>query len=159
TFLTTLTFLLPYCGSHKVDHFLCDIFWVVKLACDNTIFIETVSFPNTGLVPMTCFLAVLASYICIVIAILKVRSAEERCKAAPTYISHLSVVTLFFGPCSLIYTQPSLSEMLVTPVQIFGNVVITPILNSTIYTLRSKEVKGTLKKLAGAQVASEGHYV
>ncbi|KAM6158630.1 olfactory receptor 10D3-like [Rhynchocyon petersi] len=157
TILTTLTFQLPYCGSNEVDYFFCDIFPVVKLACGNTLIIETVSFTNIGLVPMTCFLLILASYIRIVIAILNMHSAEGRQKAASTCVSHLSVVTLFFGPCALIYTQPSLSEVLVTPVQIFGNVV-TPMLNPTIYTLRNKDVKGALKKLAGSQIISKGSY-
>ncbi|XP_045716145.1 olfactory receptor 958-like [Phyllostomus hastatus] len=155
TVLTTLTFQIPYCGSNEVNYFFCDIFPVVKLACGNIFIIETVSFTNIGLVPMICFLLILASYICIVLAILQMRSAEGRRKAASTCVSHLSVVTLFFGPCALIYTQPSLSEMLVTPVQIFGNVV-TPMLNPTIYTLRNKDVKGALKKLAGGQIVSSG---
>ncbi|XP_004459639.2 olfactory receptor 10D3-like [Dasypus novemcinctus] len=155
TILTTLTFQLPYCGSNEVDYFFCDIFPVVKLACGDTLIIETVSFTNIGLVPMTCFFLILASYVRIVIAILKMHSAEGRRKAASTCVSHLSVVTLFFGPCALIYTQPSLSEVLVTPVQIFGNVV-TPMLNPTIYTLRNKDVKQALKKLTGRQITSEG---
>ncbi|XP_036786069.2 olfactory receptor 958-like [Manis pentadactyla] len=155
TILTTLTFQLPYCGSNKVDYFFCDIFPVVKLACGNTVIIETVSFTNIGLVPMTCFLLILVSYVRIVLAVIKMQSAEGRRKAASTCASHLSVVTLFFGPCALIYTQPSLSEVLVTPVQIFGNVV-TPMLNPTIYTLRNKDVKGALKNLAGGQIFSEG---
>ncbi|XP_055970805.1 putative olfactory receptor 10D4 [Sorex fumeus] len=152
--LTTLTFQLPYCGSNVVDYFFCDIFPVVKLACGNTIIIETVSFTNIGLVPMTCFLLILASYVRIAVAILRMHSAEGRRKAASTCVSHISVVTLFFGPCALIYTQPSLSEVLVTPVQIFGNVV-TPMLNPTIYTLRNKDVKGALKKLAGGQTVED----
>ncbi|XP_076970799.1 olfactory receptor 10D3-like [Tamandua tetradactyla] len=157
TILTSLTFQLPYCGSNEVDYFFCDIFPVVKLACGDTFIIETVSFTNIGVVPMTCFLLILASYVRIVIAIVKMNSAEGRRKAASTCVSHLTVVTLFFGPCALVYTQPSLSEVLVTPVQLFGNVV-TPMLNPTIYTLRNKDVKGALKKLVGGQVTSgDGH--
>ncbi|XP_004459638.2 olfactory receptor 10D3-like [Dasypus novemcinctus] len=157
TILTTLTFQLPYCGSNEVDYFFCDIFPVVKLACGNTLIIETVSFTNIGLVPMTCFFLILASYVRIVIAILKMHSAEGRRKAASTCVSHLSVVTLFFGPCFLVYTQPSLSDVLVAPVQIFGYVV-TPLMNSTIYTLRNKDVKRALKKLVGCQGTSEGSH-
>ncbi|ELV10108.1 olfactory receptor 958 [Tupaia chinensis] len=157
TILTTLTFQIPYCGSNEVDYFFCDIFPVVKLACGNTLNIEKVSFTNIGLVSMICFLLILASYIRIVITILKMRSAEGRRKAASTCVSHLSVVMLFFGPCALIYTQASLGEVMVTLVQIFGNVV-TPMLNPTIYTLRNKDVKGALKKLAGGQFVSEGSH-
>uniref|UniRef100_A0A8C3HP89 G-protein coupled receptors family 1 profile domain-containing protein n=1 Tax=Chrysemys picta bellii TaxID=8478 RepID=A0A8C3HP89_CHRPI len=150
TILTSLTFTLPYCGSNVVDYFFCDIFPVVKLACADTYVIETVTFTNTGMVPTACFLLILASYICIVYSVLKMNSAEGRRKAVSTCGSHLVVVTLFFGPCTLVYTQPQLSKVLVTPVQIFSNVV-TPMLNPAIYTLRNKEVKAALRKLRGGQ--------
>ncbi|XP_053117284.1 olfactory receptor 958-like [Hemicordylus capensis] len=154
TILTTLTFTLPYCGPTKVDYFFCDIFPVVKLACADTVIIETVSFTNIGVVPMTCFVLILASYVRIVYSVLRMSSGEGRCKAASTCASHLTVVTLFFGPCALIYTQPQLSEILVVPVQIFGNVV-TPMLNPVIYTLRNKEVKAALTKLTGGKKVSQ----
>nr|XP_006117344.1 olfactory receptor 958-like [Pelodiscus sinensis] len=144
--LASLTFTLPYCGSNVVDYFFCDIFPVVKLACADTYVIETVTFTNTGMVPTTCFLLILASYIRIVYSVVKMNSAEGRRKAASTCTSHLTVVTLFFGPCALVYTQPQLSKVLVTPVQIFSNVV-APMLNPLIYTLRNKEVKVALRKL------------
>ncbi|KAM6449143.1 olfactory receptor 10D3-like [Liasis olivaceus] len=150
TILTTLTFTLPYCGSNEVDYFFCDIFPVVKLACANTIIIETISFINIGVVPMTCFILILASYVRIIYSVLKMSSGEGRRKAISTCASHLTVVTLFFGPCALIYTQPSLSEILVTPVHIFSSVV-TPMLNPVIYTLRNKEVKTALIKLTGGR--------
>ncbi|XP_067414489.1 olfactory receptor 10D3-like [Emydura macquarii macquarii] len=148
TILTSLTFTLPYCGPNAVDYFFCDIFPVVKLACADTYVIETVTFTNTGVVPMTCFSLILLSYIRIVYSILKMKSGEGRRKAASTCASHLTVVTLFFGPCAVIYTQPELSKVVATAVQIFGDVA-THMLNPVIYTLRNKEVKGALKKLRG----------
>ncbi|EMP40216.1 hypothetical protein UY3_02548 [Chelonia mydas] len=150
TILTSLTFTLPYCGSNVVDSFFCNIFLVIKLACADMYVIETVSFTSIGVVPMTYFLLILASYVRIVYSVLKMNSAEGRRKAASTCASHLAVVTLFFGPCTLVYTQPQLSKVLVTPVQIFGNVV-TPVLNPAIYALRNKEVKAALRKLRGGQ--------
>uniref|UniRef100_A0A8C4Y9G6 G-protein coupled receptors family 1 profile domain-containing protein n=1 Tax=Gopherus evgoodei TaxID=1825980 RepID=A0A8C4Y9G6_9SAUR len=136
TILTSLTFMLPYYGSNMVEYFFCDIFPVVKLACADTYVIETVTFSNNGKVSMTCFPLVLASYIRIIYSVLKMNSAEGRSKAASTCTSHLAVVTL---------------KMLVTPVQIFGNLV-TPMLNPAIYTLRNKEVKAALRKLRGDQM-------
>ncbi|XP_074838380.1 olfactory receptor 10D3-like [Carettochelys insculpta] len=150
TILTSLTFTLPFCRSNVVDYFFCDVFLVAKLACADTYILESVSFVNLGLVPMTLFLLILTSYIRIVYSVLKMNSGEGRRKATSTCASHLVVVTMFFGPCALIYTQPQLSEVLVTPVHIFGNVV-TPMLNPLIYTLRNKEVKAGLKKLRGGQ--------
>ncbi|XP_067414490.1 olfactory receptor 10D3-like [Emydura macquarii macquarii] len=153
TILTSLTFTLPYCGSNVVDYYFCDIFPVVKLSCADTYVIETVSFTNVGMVPMTCFLLILLSYVRIIYSILKMNSGKGRRKASSTCASHLTGVTLFFGPCALIYTQPQLSKVLVTPVQIFGSVV-TPMLNPVIYTLRNKEVKGALRKLIGGEMAA-----
>uniref|UniRef100_A0A8C0H778 G-protein coupled receptors family 1 profile domain-containing protein n=1 Tax=Chelonoidis abingdonii TaxID=106734 RepID=A0A8C0H778_CHEAB len=138
TILTSLTFKLPYCGSNVVEYFFCNIFQVVN-------------FTNIGMVPTACFLLILTSYIRIVYSVLKINSAEGQRKAASTCASHLAVVTLFFGPCTLVYTQPQLSKMLVTPVQIFSNVV-TPMLNPAIYTLRNKEVKAALRKLRGVKL-------
>ncbi|XP_006135747.2 putative olfactory receptor 10D4 [Pelodiscus sinensis] len=148
--LATLTFTLPYCGSNVVDYFFCDIFPVAKLACADTYVIETVTFTNTSVVPLSCFLLILASYVRIFYSVVKMNSGEGRRKAASTCTSHLTVVTLFFGPCALVYTQPQLNNVLVTPVQIFGNVV-TPMLNPAIYTLRNKEVKAALRKLRGVR--------
>nr|XP_006132205.1 olfactory receptor 958-like [Pelodiscus sinensis] len=150
TILTSLTFTLPYCGSNMVDYFFCDIFPVAKLACGDTSIIETVTFTNTGMVPTTCFLLILASYVRIVYSVVKMNSAKGRHKAASTCASHLAVVMLFFGPCALVYTQPQLNMVMVTAVHIFGSVV-TPMLNPAIYTLRNKEVKAALRKLWGGR--------
>uniref|UniRef100_A0A8C8VFT9 G-protein coupled receptors family 1 profile domain-containing protein n=1 Tax=Pelusios castaneus TaxID=367368 RepID=A0A8C8VFT9_9SAUR len=152
TILTSLTFTLPYCGSNVVDYFLCDIFPVVKLACAETYIIETVTFTNTGVVPMTCFLLILLSYIRIVYSIMKINSAEGQQKAASTCISHLTVVMLFFGPCAVVYTQPQLSKVLQSSVQLFSYLA-TPMLNPVIYTLKNKEVKDALRKLTGQKTA------
>ncbi|XP_067414500.1 olfactory receptor 10D3-like [Emydura macquarii macquarii] len=135
TILTSLTFTLPYCGPNVVDYFVCDIFAVAKLACADTYIIETVTFTNTGVVPMTCFFLILVSYVRVFYSILKMNSSEGRRKAASTCASHLTVVMLFFGPCAVIYTQPQLSNVVATAVQIFGDVA-THMLNPVIYTLR-----------------------
>ncbi|XP_067411456.1 olfactory receptor 10D3-like [Emydura macquarii macquarii] len=148
TILTSLTFTLPYCGPNVVDYYFCDIFPVAKLACADTYIIETVTFTNTGVVPMTCFLLILMSYVRIAASVVRMHSAERRRKAFSTCASHLTVVCFFFGPCALLYTQPSLSNVLATAILIFCNVV-TPMLNPVIYTLRNKEVKEAFRKLKG----------
>ncbi|XP_006129328.1 putative olfactory receptor 10D4 [Pelodiscus sinensis] len=148
TILASLTFTLPYCGSNVIDYFFCDIFPVVKLACADTYIIETVTFTNTGMVPTTCFFLILMSYVRIAASVVKIRSVEHGQKAFSTCASHLTVVCFFFGPCFLLYTQPSLSKEVATRMQIFCDVV-TPIMNPLVYTLRNKDVKAALKKLKG----------
>ncbi|XP_075768350.1 putative olfactory receptor 10D4 isoform X2 [Pelodiscus sinensis] len=150
TILASLTFTLPYCGSNVVDYFFCDLFPVVKLACGDTYVLEVVTFTNTGLVPMTCFVLILSSYVRIVYSIIKMNAGEGRHKAASTCASHLVVVIMFFGSCALVYTQPQLSKVWVTTLDVFGNLV-TPMLNPAIYTLRNKEVNAGLRKLLGGK--------
>ncbi|XP_075767970.1 putative olfactory receptor 10D4 [Pelodiscus sinensis] len=150
TIVTSLTFTLPYCGSNVVDYFLCDIFTVAKLACADTYILETVTFTNIGVVPMSCFLLILMSYTRIISCILKMNSGEGWHKAASTCASHLAVVTIFFGPWTLIFFPPEMSKVLVTPVNTFGKLV-TPMVNPAIYTLRNKEVKAALRKQRGGQ--------
>ncbi|XP_067387478.1 putative olfactory receptor 10D4 [Emydura macquarii macquarii] len=153
TILTSLTFTLPYCGPNVVGHYFCDIFPVMKLACADTYVIETVGFFNIGLVAMTCFFLILLSYLRIVYSILKMNSAKGRRKAASTCVSHLTVVTLYCGPSAVNYTQPQLSKVVATALQIFADVV-APMLNPVIYTLRNKEVKRALRKLRGGQTTA-----
>ncbi|VCW69081.1 unnamed protein product [Gulo gulo] len=122
--LTALIFHLPFCGHNRITHFYCVI---------------TLTIP---------FSLISISYIFIVAAILKIRSAEGRHKAFSTCSSHLTVVLLQYGCCSLIYLRPSSSynpEMgrVVSVVYTF----VTPVLNPLIYSMRNKELKDALNKV------------
>lgn len=146
TFLTTLTFQLPYCGPNEVDYFFCDIPVMLKLACADTSAMEMVGFISVGLMPLSCFLLILTSYSCIVYSILKIHSAEGRRHAFSTCSAHLTAILLFYMPVVLIYLRPTPSPWLDATVQVLNNLV-TPMLNPLIYSLRNKEVKSSLKKV------------
>ncbi|KAL4829650.1 hypothetical protein H8958_006688 [Nasalis larvatus] len=62
TFLTILTFQLPYCGPNEVDYYFCDIPVMLKLACADTSALEMVGFISVGLMPLSCFLLIFTSY-------------------------------------------------------------------------------------------------
>ncbi|XP_064124421.1 olfactory receptor 10D1B-like [Loxodonta africana] len=145
TFLTTLTFQLPYCGPNQVDFYFCDIPVMLKLACVDTSTLEMVGFISVGFMPLSCFLFILTSYSCIVYAILHIRSAEGRCHAFSTYSAHLTAILLFYMPVVLIYLQPTPSPRLNATVQVLNNLV-TPMLNPLNYSLQNKEVKSCLRK-------------
>ncbi|XP_045339232.1 olfactory receptor 149-like [Leopardus geoffroyi] len=146
TFLTTLTFQLPYCGPNEVDYFFCDIPVMLKLACADTSALERVGFVSVGLMPLSCFLLILTSYSRIVCSILQIRSTEGRCRAFSTCSAHLTAILLSFMPVVLIYLQPTPNPWLNATVQLLNNLV-TPMLNPLIYSLRNKEVKYSLRKV------------
>ena len=146
TILTSFTFELPYCGPNRVDHFFCDIPAILPLACADSSLAQTVGSTNVGFLALTLWLSVCVSYTCIGIAILRIRSAEGRQKAFSTCSAHLTAILCAFGPVIIIYLQPTPNPFLSATVQILNNIV-SPMLNSLIYSLRNKEVKSSLKRV------------
>ncbi|KAM5246014.1 olfactory receptor 10S1-like [Ctenodactylus gundi] len=145
-FQTSFIFRLPFCGPNRVDYFFCDIPAVLRLACADTTINEMVTFVDIGFLALTCFMLILTSYGYIVAAILRIRSADGRRNAFSTCAAHLTVVIVYYVPCTFIYLRPGSQEPLDGVVAVFYT-VITPLLNPIIYTLRNKEMKAALRRL------------
>ncbi|XP_023445490.2 olfactory receptor 2G2-like [Dasypus novemcinctus] len=147
---STLTLQLPFCGHHQVDHFICDVPVLIKLACTDTIFNEIELFVAGGLFLVVPVSFILVSYGYIARTVLRIKSTTGRQKAFVTCTSHLLVVIIFYGTIIFIYLQPSKSKYKEQGkfVSLFYTVV-TPMLNPLIYTLRNKDFKGALKKVLG----------
>ncbi|XP_068947168.1 olfactory receptor 9G1 [Petaurus breviceps papuanus] len=146
--LTSNTFTLNFCGDNVIDDFFCDVPPLVKLACDvKDSYQEVLYFllASNVIIPT---LLILASYLFIIAAILRIRSTQGRLKAFSTCSSHLISVTLYYGSILYIYSRPSSSYALEQDkiVSTFYTVVF-PMLNPMIYSLRNKDVKEALKKL------------
>ncbi|XP_006876527.1 PREDICTED: olfactory receptor 10V1-like [Chrysochloris asiatica] len=146
--LTVFIFHLPFCVYNRVTHFYCDVLPVLRLACGDTQMPEAMIFITSVIILTIPFSLISISYIFIVATILKMHSAEGRHRAFSTCSSHLTVVLLQYGCCSLIYLRPSSSynpEMgrAVSVVYTF----VTPLLNPLIYSMRNKELKDALNKV------------
>ncbi|CAO2590383.1 Olfactory receptor 10G2 [Lemmus lemmus] len=139
----------------QVDYFICDIPAVLRLACADTTVNELVTFVDIGVVATSCFMLILMSYANIVLAILKIRTADGRRRAFSTCGSHLTVVTVYYVPCIFIYLRAGSKSPLDGAVAVFYTVV-TPLLNPLIYTLRNQEVKSALKRLRAGRRNVDG---
>ncbi|CAM4644936.1 olfactory receptor OR9H1 [Caretta caretta] len=142
---TAFTFTLYFCGSNEIDHFFCDVPPLLGLSCTNTDINELVLFTLSSLIIVSTSMVIFVSYAYIISAILRIRSAEGRCRAFSTCTSHMMSVNLFYGTVTFMYTQPS---SLASPAQskvvsVFYTLVI-PMLNPLIYSLRNKDVKEAL---------------
>ncbi|XP_053449448.1 olfactory receptor 1509 [Nycticebus coucang] len=146
---TFLTIRLPYCGPNIINSYFCDVPPVIKLACADTHLTGVLIVSNSGTISLTCFLALVTSYMVILVSLRK-QSAEGRRKALSTCSAHFMVVALFFGPCIFIYTRPDTSFSMDKVISVFYTVV-TPLLNPLIYTLRNQEVKSAMKQLRRRQ--------
>ncbi|XP_077317273.1 olfactory receptor 5V1-like [Lithobates pipiens] len=160
---TTFTARLPYCNSHRISHFFCDIPPMLELACSDTFLNKILILTAGGFLGLSSFLLTLVSYIQIILTILKIQSNIGRRRAFSTCASHLMVVIIFFGSISFMYMRPTSSYSLKQDQLVsLLYAVVTPALNPIIYTLRNKEVKFALKKKINQRLNSTylwKHYI
>ncbi|XP_036922887.1 olfactory receptor 473-like, partial [Sturnira hondurensis] len=138
---------LSFCGPNQVDHFFCDFSPLLKISCSDISTVEIIPSISSGSIIVGTVFVISVSYLCILTAILKMRSAEGRHKAFSTCTSHLTAVTLYYGTITFIYVMPksSYSTDQNKVVSVFHTLVIS-MLNPLIYSLRNKEVKKAMRK-------------
>ena len=138
---------LHFCGPNQVNHFFCDFAPLVELSCSDISIPAVVPSFTAGSIIVVTVTVIAVSYVYILITILRMHSTEGRHKAFSTCTSHLTAVTLFYGTITFIYVMPksSYSSDQNKVVSVFYMVVI-PMLNPLIYSLRNNEIKGALKR-------------
>ncbi|XP_058052177.1 olfactory receptor 5AP2-like [Ahaetulla prasina] len=145
---TIVIFSLNFCNSNAINHFFCDVPPLLPLSCSDIQIAHFVNFILSTVFGGTTFLAVLISYIAIVIAILKISSAQGRYKAFSTCASHLATVTIFFGTIIFMYVGPGSNFSLDKDkiISVFYTLIISS-LNPFIYSLRNREVKDAISRM------------
>ncbi|XP_021049716.1 olfactory receptor 8K3-like [Mus pahari] len=140
-------FTLSFCGYNVISHFYCDALPLLSLACSSTHEVEVIILIFSAFNLLSSLLIVIGSYLLILMAILRINSAEGKWKAFSTCGSHLTVIIVFYGILIFMYLQPTSTHSIDTGkvTSIFYTQVI-PMLNPLIYSLRNKDVKDVLKK-------------
>ncbi|XP_018425130.1 PREDICTED: olfactory receptor 5V1-like [Nanorana parkeri] len=144
---TTIIFRLPFCGSHHVAHFFCDIPPLLHLACVNTFKIELYVFIVCMCGATIPFLLILCSYMNILSSVFLLHSKEARQKAMSTCSGHLVSVFIFYGTAMYVHL------CLGTPFSSYKDrmtalfyCIIIPTINPLIYSLKNKDMKASLLK-------------
>ncbi|XP_049635748.1 olfactory receptor 8K3-like [Suncus etruscus] len=145
---TIKTFISSFCGHNVVSHFFCDSLPLLTLVCSRTRDVEMIVLVFSSFNLTVSLLIVLLSYIMIIVAILRMKSAEGRRKAFSTCGSHLTVLVILYSTLFFMYSQPKSSHSFENDkiTSVFYTLII-PMLNPLIYSLRNKEVKGALNRL------------
>ncbi|XP_063788410.1 olfactory receptor 5AR1-like [Pseudophryne corroboree] len=148
TSLVTLTLNVNRCDNNEINDFFCEVPEVLSLGCENILFIEFIIFVESVILLMIPVTFIVISYAKIIVCILKIASSAGQRKAFSTCGSHMMVVVIFYGLAIAAFMKPRSSSYTSTDkfIAIFY-VIIKPILNPLIYTLRNNDVKAAFLKL------------
>ncbi|XP_075707237.1 olfactory receptor 5P81-like [Rhinoderma darwinii] len=131
-----------FCGFNYIDHFFCDIGPVVELATSDTSILMLPDFISSFFTIFFPFAFIIMTYICILFAILKMSSTYSRRKAYSTCSSHLTIVCVFYGTLITVYLTPfDNSSSNTNKYRSLVYIVVTPLINPIIYSLRNNEIK------------------
>ncbi|XP_032068126.1 olfactory receptor 1052-like [Thamnophis elegans] len=143
---------LFFCGPNIIKNFVCDGPALLQLACSDVSFNNLLKFIFIGFTLIATMVIVLTSYIYILIAIFKMDSAKSQKKAFSTCTSHLTVITIFYGCAGFVYAQSQPTKSIyINQIASVLYLVVTPMINPLIYSLRNQEVKVAFRKILGGK--------
>ncbi|XP_071381379.1 olfactory receptor 1-like [Centroberyx affinis] len=148
-FCVSLIDRLSFCRSLVINSFFCDHAPTFKLACNDTSLNGIIAYVVFILVLCIPLILIVITYICIAIALIRIASGKERVKALKTCTSHLILVAIFFIP--IVSTNIASVTTYIHPNARIVNSSLThtipAFLNPIVYSLKTEEVLGSIKKL------------
>ncbi|XP_075128689.1 olfactory receptor 1f45-like [Leptodactylus fuscus] len=137
-----------FCGLNSIDHFFCDLGPVMELTTSDISIFLWQDFLLCILVIFCPFAFIIVTYCCIFFAILKISSAYGKRKAFSTCSSHLTTVCVYYGSLITVYIGRSgESTSYIDKYRSLLYIVVTPLLNPIIYSLRNNEMKRAMQKM------------
>ncbi|XP_077118636.1 olfactory receptor 5G3-like [Ranitomeya variabilis] len=148
SFEIILVWQLEFCGNNVIDHFFCDFELLLELTTSDTNLLNLVDFVISiidGLIPLAL---TLISYLSIFFIIMTLSSISGLSKAFSTCGSHLTTVCIYYGTLLTIYMIPSnYSSLSTNKFLSLLYIVVSPMMNPIIYSLRNQEIRRTLHQM------------
>ncbi|KAM6469723.1 olfactory receptor 2T29-like [Liasis olivaceus] len=139
---------LPYCKTNVIIHYDCELPALIQLSCSDNSALEKARYFVNLLFFILPVLIILASYLAILLQVLRMKSTERNHKALGTCLSHLCVVGFFYGGAISTFMIPSSSYS--AERASINSVFITifpPMINPFIYSLRNRDVLAAFRKV------------
>ncbi|XP_013858555.1 olfactory receptor 6C4-like [Austrofundulus limnaeus] len=138
---------LSFCRSVIIDSYFCDHGPVFRLGCNDITPSRVIGVLLPVILLWIPLAFILATYCCIAYALSKISTMQERVKALKTCTSHLSLVTIYFLPVTLVFGIGSKIHPTARIINLSLTSIIPPLLNPIIYVFQTQEIKQSLKKL------------
>ncbi|XP_068412223.1 LOW QUALITY PROTEIN: olfactory receptor 1165-like [Eschrichtius robustus] len=151
---------LSFCGSKLIRDFGCEYSAIISASCSDPYmnlmsFNQMTRFIISTLNEACSLLIILASYVFIAVTVIRMPSAGGLQKVFSTCASHLTATTIFRGTVLFLYCiSNSKSSWLLVKVATVFFIVLIPMLNPLIYSLRNKDVKETVRNLINTKLLS-----
>lgn len=139
---------LQYCGPNVIDHFFCDLAPFLELSCSDVYVVQTEIIVFSLPIILLPFLFIIATYVNIFLSIINISSTSGRKKAFSTCSSHLTIVCMYYGTLIIVYMVPAKGHLSsINKSLSLLYIVITPLFNPVIYSLRNKELQAAMQKI------------
>ncbi|XP_005953509.1 olfactory receptor 146-like, partial [Haplochromis burtoni] len=149
TTMVRLVNRLSFCRSLVVNSFFCDHGPVYRLACNDTSLNYNMASALITILIIIPLIFIIATYVCIFIALSRTTSRKEQIRALKTCTSHLILVVIFFLPIGItnIATRASYIHPNARMINSTLTHTIPALLDPIIYALKTEEVMNAVKKL------------
>ncbi|XP_036379740.1 olfactory receptor 51E2-like [Megalops cyprinoides] len=138
---------LSFCNSVVVNSYFCDHGPVIRLACNDNAPNRAISLMNPIVILWVPVSFITATYVCIAYTLSRIASATERLKAMKTCTSHLVLVGTFYLPVCMTYVIGSTIHPNARIINLSLTMILPPMLNPLIYSLKTEEFLESIKKL------------
>ncbi|KAM3926770.1 olfactory receptor 5G9-like [Leptodactylus fuscus] len=137
-----------YCGQNSIDHFFCDFGPILELTTSDTSILRLQDIVTNTVIVFCPLVFIIVTYFCIFFTILKISSAYGKRKAFSTCSSHLTTVCVYYGSLITVYMVPAdEGSSNINKYISLLYLILTPLMNPIIYSLRNNEMKRAMQKL------------
>lgn len=141
---------LPFCNSNILSHSFCLHQDVMHLACASTRVNSLYGLIVVILTEGFDSLSILISYVFILRTVMVITSGKGRLKVLNTCVSHVCAVLIFYVPLigiSVIHRFGKHHSPLTHALMANAYLLIPPVLNPIVYTLKTKEIQRKIIQL------------
>ncbi|KAM8972697.1 olfactory receptor 5G3-like [Pelodytes ibericus] len=144
---TILLFQLQFCGLRNINHFFCDFGPLVELSTSDTSALVFQDFLVSIPLIFVPFVLIIITYILIFVTIMRMATITGRRKAFSTCSSHLITVCTYYVALMTVYmVPPGKDSLTINKFRSLLYIVVTPLLNPIIYSLRNQEIRSALRR-------------